>query len=165
MTLALPRALGRPDLTDEFDCGNPELDAWLRRYAWMADAAGTARTHVVCDRDGQVRAYYALSPGAVRRADVPARLGRGAPDPIGVILLARSAVDRSLQGQGVGSALVRDAAVRALAAAELVGARALVVHAADDHAGAFYRRLDFQPFPSDPLHLGVLMKDLRRRYG
>lgn len=165
MTLELPRPLERSDLSDEFDSGSPELDTWLRRFAWMAAAAGTARTQVVCDAKGRVRAYYALSPGAVRREHVPARLGRGSPDPIGVILLARLAVDRSVQGQGLGSALVRDAAVRALAAAELVGARALVVHAADDRAGDFYRRLGFEPFPSDPLHLGVLMKDLRRRYG
>ena len=165
MRLDPPRPPERPDLTDGFDCGNPELDTWLRRFAWMAAAAGTARTQVVCDAERRVRAYYALSPAAVRREYVPARLGRGSPDPIGVILLTRLAVDRSMQGKDLGSALVRDAAVRALAAAELVGARALVVHAADERAGAFYRRLGFEPFPSDPLHLGVLMKDLRRRYG
>ena len=61
--------------------------------------------------------------------------------PIGVILLARLAVDRSLQGQGYGRALMADAAIRTLQAADLVGARALLVHARDERAAAFYERL------------------------
>jgi len=82
-----------------------------------------------------------------------------------VVLLARLAVDRRYQGTGLGSALVADAARRTLSAAELIGARALVVHAADEQAARFYERLSFVAFPSDPLHLGVLVKDLRRHYG
>lgn len=165
MTLRPPRPLTRKDITDQLDCGHPELDAWLRRHALMAATAGTAQTYVVCGPERRVRAYYALSPASVSRTAAPERFGHGVPEPFGVVLLARLAVDRRQQGSGVGSALVADAARRTLAAAALIGARALVVHASDLTAAAFYQRLGFVPFPSDELHLGVLLKDLRRRYG
>jgi ribosomal protein S18 acetylase RimI-like enzyme len=130
----------------------------------MAAAASTARTFVVVDDDDNVRAYYALCPASVQRADLPAPHAQGTPDPVGVILLARLAVDRRHQRQGLGRALVSDAARRTLQAAEAIGGRALVVHAANQAATAFYSALGFDAFPTDPLHLGTLLKDLRRRY-
>lgn len=165
MSLGVPRPLARRDRTDRFDSGRPELDDWLRRYARMATAAGTAQTYVaVGDRD-EVCAYYALSPASVIRGDAPARFAQGVPAVFGVVLLARLAVDRRHQGAGLGSALVADAARHTLAAAELIGARAMVVHAADAAAVRFYERLSFVAFPSNPQHLGILVKDLRSHYG
>jgi GNAT superfamily N-acetyltransferase len=157
--------LSRDHQVDEFDSGAGELDDWLRRFALMADAAGTARTYVLADGP-RVLGYYALTPGAVDRHELPDRHARGMPaHPIGVVLLARLAVDRSLQGQGYGRALVADAALRTLQAAELVGARALLVHARDERAAGFYERLGFTRSPTDALHLMVLIKDLRRTFG
>jgi len=157
--------LARDQQLDAFDSGAAELDDWLRRFARVADASGTARTYVLAD-GLRVLGYYALTPGAVHREDLPERHARGMPaHPIGVILLARLAVDRSLQGHGYGRALLADAAVRTLQAAELVGARAMLVHARDDRAGGFYERLGFTRSPTDPLHLMVLIKDLRRTFG
>jgi GNAT superfamily N-acetyltransferase len=157
--------LSRDHQVDEFDSGAGELDDWLRRFARMADAAGTARTYVLADGP-RVLGYYALTPGAVDRHELPDRHARGMPaHPIGVVLLARLAVDRSLQGQGYGRALVADAALRTLQAAELVGARALLVHARDERAAGFYERLGFTRSPTDALHLMVLIKDLRRTFG
>jgi GNAT superfamily N-acetyltransferase len=157
--------LSRDHQVDEFDSGAGELDDWLRRFAQMADAAGTARTYVLADGP-RVLGYYALTPGAVDRHELPDRHARGMPaHPIGVVLLARLAVDRSLQGQGYGRALVADAALRTLQAAELVGARALLVHARDERAAGFYERLGFTRSPTDALHLMVLIKDLRRTFG
>jgi GNAT superfamily N-acetyltransferase len=157
--------LARDHQLDEFDSGAAELDDWLRRFARVADASGTARTYVLVD-GLRVLGYYALTPGAVHREDLPERHARGMPaHPIGVILLARLAVDRSLQGHGYGRALLTDAAVRTLQAAELVGVRAMLVHARDDGASRFYERLGFTPSPTDPLHLMVLIKDLRRTFG
>jgi GNAT superfamily N-acetyltransferase len=157
--------LERVHQLDGFDSGADELGAWLRRYARMADAAGTARTYVLAD-DERVLGYYALTPGAVNRRDLPERHARGMPaHPIGVILLARLAVDRSLQGRGYGRALVADAAIRTLQAADLVGARAMLVHARDERTASFYERLGFTRSPTDALHLLVLIKDLRRTFG
>jgi GNAT superfamily N-acetyltransferase len=156
--------LARDHQLDALDSGAGELDDWLRRFARMADAAGTARTYVLAD-GLRVLGYYALTPAAVDRRDLPERHARGMPaHPIGVILLARLAVDRSLQGKGYGRALVADAAVRTLQASELVGARAMLVHARDERAAGFYERLGFTRSPTDPLHLLVLIKDLRRTF-
>jgi GNAT superfamily N-acetyltransferase len=158
--------LRRGHRLEAFSSGAEELDDWLRRFARVADAAGTARTYVLADEDDRVLGYYALTPGAVSRRDLPQRRAQGMPaHPIGVILLARLAVDRSLQGQGYGRALVADAAVRTLQAGDLVGARAMLVHARDDQAAGFYERLGFVRSPTDPLHLIVLIKDLRRTFG
>jgi GNAT superfamily N-acetyltransferase len=157
--------LARDHQLDAFDSCAAELDDWLRRFARVADASGTARTYVLVD-GLRVLGYYALTPGAVHREDLPERHARGVPaHPIGVILLARLAVDRSFQGQGYGRALVADAAVRTLQAADLVGARTMLVHARDEGAAGFYERLGFTRAPTDPLHLMVLIKDLRRTCG
>jgi GNAT superfamily N-acetyltransferase len=156
--------LARDHRLDDFDSGVPDLDRWLKRFARVADAAGTARTYVLAI-GGRVLGYYALAPGAVAREDMPARHARGMPHhPIGVILLARLAVDRSLQGHGYGKALVADACLRALEAADLIGARAVIVHARDAQAAAFYQHLGFAPSPTDDLHLMVLIRDLRRTF-
>jgi len=158
-------ALARDHQLGQFDSGAPELDRWLARFALIADAAGTARTYVLADGQ-RVLGYYALTPAAVDRTDLPERHARAMPrHPIGVILLARLAIDASIQGQGYGRALVADAGIRALQAAELIGARALLVHARDDTAASFYERLGFTRSPTDERHLLVLMKDLRRTFG
>lgn len=113
-------------------------------------------------RAGKVVGYYSLSAGSVRKEESPARIAKGlANHPIGVILLARLAVERSERGAGLGKALLFDALSRSLAAADAIGARAILVHAIDDEAAAFYRRFGFEPSPLDPKQLMLLMKDLR----
>jgi len=157
--------LERGHQVDAFDSGAEELDGWLRRSARLADAAGTAKSYVLADGN-QVLGYYALTPASVHRHELPERHAKGMPaHPIGVILLARLAVDRSLQGHGYGRALIADAALRSLQAADLVSARAMLVHARDERAARFYERLGFTRSPTDALHLMVLMKDLRRTFG
>jgi predicted N-acetyltransferase YhbS len=79
---------------------------------------------------------------------------------IPIMLLARLAVDLRWQKKGVGAALLKDATLRTLQAADIAGIRALVVHAKDDSARTFYERFDFLPSPSDPLHLFILLKDI-----
>ena len=157
--------LTRTHDTQGFSSGAPELDRWLKRFALMAEAAGTARTYVLAEQ-ARVLAYYALAAGSVRRQDLPRRQAAGTPQhPVPVILLARLAVADEMQGRGYGGGLLADAAERALAGAEVMGARALLVHARDRQAAAFYEQFGFVPSPSDPLHLSVLMKDLRKTFG
>ena len=81
--------------------------------------------------------------------------------PIPAILLARLAVDTSVQGRGVGAWLLRDAMLRTLSAAEEVGIRVLLVHAIDDTAASFYTRHGFEASPTDPLNLQRPIKDIR----
>ncbi len=144
-----------------FDCGKEPLNRFLKRFALANQRADSARTYVVC-QESPVIAYYSLAAGAVEYADVPLRVGRGlARHPVPVMLLARLAVDRTWQGRGLGKALIKDALLRTATAAEVVGIRALLVHAKDEEARIWYEALDFEPSPTDPYHLFLLMKDLR----
>jgi GNAT superfamily N-acetyltransferase len=107
--------------------------------------------------------YHTLTVGQVILEDAPDRLKRGlAKHPIPIMLLARLAIDRRWQGRGVGKALLRDAMQRTLQAADIAGIRALAVHAKDEEARHFYEHFDFAPSPADPMHLFVLLKDVRR---
>lgn len=119
------------------------LDDWLQRVAPVA-AAGTAAPWVLC-RGRRVVGYHALAMGSIERTRAPSRLGRGQPDPVPVLVLARLALDRAEQGTGLGGDLLLDALVRAVAGARQFGARAVVVDAIDDRAGEFYRYHGFLP--------------------
>ena len=153
----------RPDHPIEgFDCSKEELNRYLLRYAWTNQQAGAAQTYVGLAGDGII-GYHTLAVGQVSREEAPERLTKGlARHPVPIMLLARLAVDKRWHGQGVGKALLKDAMQRTLQAADIAGIRALAVHAKDDEARKFYERFDFIPSPTDPLHLFVLLKDVRR---
>lgn len=148
----------------QFDCGREELNQYLVRFAWANQQAEAAQTYIGLAGD-QVVGYYTLAVGHVIREEVPERVGKGlARHPVPIMLLARLAVDLHWQGKGVGKALLRDAMQRTSKAAEIAGIRALAVHAKDDQARRFYEKFDFIPSPTDPIHLFVLLKDVRRLF-
>jgi GNAT superfamily N-acetyltransferase len=153
----------RPDRPiDDFDCGREELNRYLLRYALANQQAGAAQTYVGLVGDAVV-GYYTLAVGQVTREEAPERLTKGlARHPVSIMLLARLAVALGSQGQGVGKALLRDAMQRTVQAADIAGIRAVAVHAKDEEARSFYRKFDFIPSPTDPMHLFVLLKDVRR---
>lgn len=144
-----------------FDCGKPTLNDWLKRYAFANQQNDSARTYVAL-LTGKVAGYYSLTAGSVLREESPARVAKGlAAHPIGVILLARLAVDRNEHGTGLGKMLLMDALKRASSAADTIGTRAILVHAIDAAAAAFYEKFGFETSPLDPKQLMLLMKDLR----
>ena len=150
------------DATDAFDCGQQELNRFLKRFALSNKAANAAQTYVTC-RARRVVGYYSLAVGSVQREDSLPRAVKGmAHHPIPVMILARLAVDLSQQGSGIGKALLKDALLRTAQAADIAGIRAMVVHAKDDDARRWYEQFDFEPSPTDPLHLFLLLKDLMR---
>ncbi len=160
-SLSKPEPLGPGHATDSFDCGNKELNEWLRRFALVTQGSSGARV-VVVHRNNVVVGFYALAAGSVAFEDAPRRVQKGlAKHPIPVILLARFGVDKSEQRKGLGSALLKDALKRAVSASETIGARAVLVHAKEEEARSFYERFDFEPSPTNPLHLMLLMKDLK----
>ena len=129
---------------------------------WQNQQAGAAQTYIGF-ADDTVIGYYTLAVGHVTREEAPERLTKGlARHPVPIMLLARLAVDHRWQDRGVGKALLKDAMLRTLQAADIAGIRALAVHAKDEEARHFYLKFDFIPSPSDPMHLFVLMKDLRQ---
>lgn len=145
-----------------FDCGNATLNDWLRKFAWTNQQADSAKTYVALDGDRAV-GFYALTTGSVHRHESPQRIAKGlANHPIGVVLLARLAVDKSQQGKGFGKALLFDALSRIEEAADIVGVRAVLVHAIDDAARRFYLHFEFEESPVDPYQLLLLLKDLRK---
>lgn len=155
-------ALTQAHVLDRFDCGTASLTEWLQRFAWTNQQSGSARVYVAHRRDNVVVGYHSLTASSVSRDDAPARIAKGlANHPIGVVLLGRLAVDSRFHGKGLGKALLRDALNRSAQAADTVGVRALLVHAIDEVAKRFYLHFDSQPSPVDPLHLMLLIKDLR----
>ena len=146
-----------------FDCGaHQSLNDWLKRFALTNQKNDSARTYVV-HRNGSVAGYYSISAGSVSLEETPARIAKGlARHPAPVILLARLAVDKDEKGTGLGKALLKNALSRIAHAADIVGARAVLVHAIDEQARKFYEHFDFEPSPTHELHLMLLMKDLRR---
>lgn len=144
-----------------FHCGKPSLDDWLRRFALTNQQSDSARTYVL-HRENKVLGYYSLAAGSVRREESPARIAKGlAKHPVSVVLLARLAVDLSQHGKGMGQRLLADAMARSVAAAEIIAARAVLVHALDEQAASFYRKFGFEPSPFDSTRLMILMKDIR----
>ena len=144
-----------------FDCGQDALNQWLRKFALQAQAANASKTYVGLDGD-TVIGFYSLAVGHIEYDESSPCLKKGlARQPVPVMLLARLAVHKDWQSKGFGKALLRDAVLRTLQAADIAGIRALVTHAKDEQAKRFYERFDFRQSDSDPLHLFALLKDLK----
>lgn len=156
-----PRPLKPSDSVTEFDCGVEELNKYLQRHAYQAQAGEGARTYLsYCDT--VLSGYYTLAYGSVEFATAPGRLTKGlARHPIPVMLLARLAVDKRFAGRGLGTELLRDALFRTIAAADIAGLRAVVVDAKDEAAKQFYVKLGFEAFLDQPFRLALILKDVR----
>ena len=159
-----PEPLGAHHDVSRFDSGVESLDAWLRSKGRLNEAKGGAWMYVVCEGE-RVVAFYSLAAGSVERRRVSSRVGRSMPEPIPVILLGQLAVDLDYQGRGLGGDLIVDAGRRALAAADLIGARAVLNQVLDDEAGNFYERFCFRWFSDrEPLMLLLRISDLRAAF-
>lgn len=145
---------------ESFSCGEPTLDAWLKQQARKNEVGGASWTYVVADGSAVI-GYYCLAAGSVVRSEAPKRLQRNMPDPLPVMVLGRLATDERYQGQGIGAALVRDAMLRILQVADMVGVRALLVHAISDGAKRFYQRADFMEFPGEPMTFCLPVETIR----
>lgn len=139
-----------------FQCGESTLDDWLRRRALRNEESGASRTYVL-SVENRVVGYYALAVGAVTHADAPGRVRRNMADPVPVMVIGRLAIDQSMQGQSIGPALLRDAVLRTIQAAEIAGIRAILVHAISDRAKRFYEKWGFIPSPVDPMTLVITL--------
>jgi predicted N-acetyltransferase YhbS len=145
-----------------FCSGETELDQWLAEHALGAQATDSVRVFVTTDGQ-RVVGFYALAAAELRPEDANARALKGQPKgrPIPAVLLARLAVDLAHQGKGLGWSLLQDAMLRANEAAVELGIRVMLVHAKHEQARRWYRRFGFEESAADPLHLILLMKDLR----
>ncbi len=131
----------------DFDCGEITLEHWLKTKALRNESRGAYRTYVVCDANIAV-AFYCLAMGSISSELAPGSIRRNMPDPIPVMVLGRLAVDLAWQRHGLGRALLRDAILRTLQVSEIVGVKALLVHALSDSAVHFYEAQGFHPSPT-----------------
>jgi GNAT superfamily N-acetyltransferase len=158
--LCPPDKLNLSHQIESFNSGNSQLDDWLKRRALKNEAEGASRTYVLCAGEIVV-AYYCLANGAVAQTMATGRVRRNMPDPVPVMVIGRLAVDLHWQGKGIGRALLRDAILRTLQAAEIAGIRAILVHAISEEAKRFYEQCGFTASPLDAMTLMVNVKDAR----
>ncbi len=159
------RKLAGSDAVESFDCGQGALNQFLQRFALVSQKSNRAQTYVSC-HGGLVVGFYSLAVGSVEPSKTAPRVTKGiAQHPVPVIILARLGVDRQHQGAGLGKALLKDALLRTAQAADIAGIRALLVHAKDEAARQWYLNWEFEPSPSDPLHLFLLVKDIKAMVG
>ena len=165
MLFSQPEPLTASHDTLSFDCGKAPLNQFLQRYALVNQATGSARTFVSLSQ-GQISGYYSLAAASAEHAAVPPRISKGlAKHPIPMLLLARLAVDLKAQGNGLGRSLLQSVLGKYLQASEVIGCRALMVHAIDEAAIGFYQSYGFEPSPVDATHLYLLTKDVRKTLG
>lgn len=159
------RKLAATDALDAFDCGQAALNQFLQRYALINQKANSAQTYVCCQDgpDGEsVVGFYSLAVGSIEAFAAPHRVTQGlARHPVPVMILARLAVDKAHQQKGLGQALLRDALLRTVQAADIAGIRCLLVHAKDEAACDWYASWEMEPSPTDPYHLFLLLKDIK----
>ena len=150
------RKLAATDQVDAFDCGENALNQFLQRHALVNQKAGSAQHYVCCHGDVVV-GFYSLAVGSVDPDAAPSRVMKGlARHPVPVMILARLAVDKEHQRKG----LLKDALLRTAQAADIAGIRCLLLHAKDDAARRWYESWEFEPSPTDPYHLFLMLKDL-----
>ena len=146
-----------------FDCGNADLNTFLKRHALQSQQGDFSRTFVTCRQGNHVIGFYTLASGSVKHADATIRMKKGASqNDIPVILLARLAVCDSARGEKIGRALLKDAMLNVMDVSRKVGVRAMLAHAKHERARTFYEKFGFEPGPTDDLHMFLVMKDVRK---
>lgn len=158
--LSAPCPLADHHVLDHFCCGVPSLDSWLKNKARRNETARASRTYVLSTDNEQVIGYYALASGSMAANEAPRKIKRNIPDPIPVMILGRLAIDQEYQGKKLGEALLRDAILRILQAAEIAGIKAILVHAISEDAKKFYLDRSFVLSPSDPMTLILPLESL-----
>jgi len=160
LVLSAPEPLTAAHDVSAFSCGKPSLDHWLKTRALSNQEKGFTAVLVVHEA-GRVVGYYGLAPTAVVPAVLPRSIRTGQPpDPVPCLLLGQLAIDSGWAGRGIGTGLVKHALERCVAAASLIGGRALMVNVVDDEAAAFWRRRGFLPSRDDPLILFRSIADI-----
>lgn len=145
----------------QFKSREPRLDDWLRQRALANESSGACRTYVVQDGD-RIVGFYSLATGAIAHTDTTGKVRRNMPDPVPVVILGRMAVDESYEGQGIGKGLLKDAVLRTLSASEIVGVRAILIHAKSDDAKRFYvQNCGMSESPVYPMTLMVTLADAK----
>lgn len=158
--LSKPRPISTDHALDDFESGEPSLDEWLKKRALKNQVSGASRCFVLCNGK-EVIGYYSLSTGAINHSTALKAMRRNMPDPLPVLLLGRLAIDRKYHNLGLGSALLRDAMLRAVNIAGEVGIVSMIVHALSEPAKQFYLSRGFVESPLQPMTLIMTLETVR----
>jgi GNAT superfamily N-acetyltransferase len=161
--ITAPAGLTKDHDISQFDCGNDSLNGWLENKVLSNDTRDASRCFVICDNN-KVIGYYAFATGAVDRSEAPSKTRRNMPNPIPVLVLGRLAIDSNHQGQRLGSHLLKDCMLRAIAVSEHVAFKALLVYAISEDAKRFYENFGFKESPIDPMTLLLSLSDIRQHF-
>jgi len=160
LTISGPESLTAAHDVSDFSCGKPSLDRWLKTRALDNQEKGFTAVNVVHEA-GRVVGYYGLAPTAVLPSTLPRSIRTGQPpSPVPCLLLAQLATDLNWVGRGIGTGLLKHALQRCVAAAGLIGGRALLVHAVDAEAASFWKRRGFIASKDDPMILFRSIADI-----
>ena len=160
MAISAPEPLGAAHDLAPFSCGQPSLDRWLKTRALSNQEKGFTAVIVVHEAH-RVIGYYGLAPTAIVPSMLPRSIRTGQPpDPVPCLLLGQLATDRNWAGRGIGTGLLKHALQRCVAAAGLIGGRALIVRAVDAEAAAFWKRRGFIATKDDTLILFRSIADI-----
>jgi GNAT superfamily N-acetyltransferase len=158
--LCAPELLTFEHDMSSFCSREPDLDDWLKRRALKNQDSGASRTYVVTAGRAVV-GYYSLAAGALSQESAPGRVRRNMPDPIPVMIVGRLAVDQAWQRKGLGRALLKDAILRTIQAADIAGIRAILIHALSQDAKAFYESSGFYASAVRPMTLMLTLQEAR----
>ena len=145
---------------NDFDSGESSLNEWLKKRALKNQASGGSRCFILCNGK-KVIGYYTLSAGAIHHDTAPKAMRRNMPDPLPVLLLGRLAIDKNYHNKGLGSALLRDAMIRAVSVASDAGVFAILVHALSEQAKRFYLSRGFVESILQPMTLIMTLKTVQ----
>lgn len=159
--LASPTLLSVHHELDSFDSGEFSLNEWLRKRALKNQISGASRCFVICNHN-KIIGYYSLSAGAINHESAPKTMRRNMPNPLPVLLLGRLAIDKNFHNQGLGSALLRDAMIRAVSVANEAGVFAILVHAISEQAKRFYLSRGFVESPLQTMTLMMTLETVRQ---
>jgi uncharacterized protein (DUF1778 family)/GNAT superfamily N-acetyltransferase len=157
--ISAPKSLGPMHRLDDFNCGEPSLDNWLKLRAPTNHLNQASRTFVVVDPDQRVLGYYALAAISLGHQNAASAVPCNMPNPLLMMILAKLAVDTRAQNIKLGAALLRDAAMRVRSVAEAIGVRALIVPASNERAKRFYEHHGFQISSVSPMTLMLSMNN------
>ena len=148
-------SLSAEQVREEFSCGVPSLDEFLRKHAGQYERRNLGRTFVAVEPEGtRVDGFYTLSSGRVAFEQLTDELRRKLPrHPLPVVHLGRLAVDQRCHGRGLGERLLLDALRRACLVSQSVGVHAVEVVAIDEPARSFYLKYGFTALLDDARHL------------
>ena len=158
--LSAPALISIDHELNSFDSGEPSLGDWLKKRALKNQASSVSRCFVLCE-DNQVIGYYSLSAGAISREATPKSMQRNMPDPLPVLLLGRLAIHKNYHNKGLGSALLREAMLRAVNIAHDAGVFAILVHSLSEEAKKFYLSRGFVESPLQPMTLMMTLETVR----